>query len=345
MTAVIEVERIEREFKGPNGSTLKAVAGVDIAVQEGEVYGFLGPNGAGKTTLVRMLVTLLRPSAGSARVAGFDIVKQPGKVRSNIGVTLQEAALDPLMTGFELLQLQATLHGLRKSAASAKADELLERVDLVRARDARVATYSGGMRRRLDLAMSLIHEPRVLFLDEPTTGLDPISRKVLWDEVRSLNDSGTTVFLTTQYLEEADALADRVGIIAGGELVAEGTPAALKSDVGASRLEVTIHDEATRELARARLAARGRLIEPREGVTFCLQLAVGETQLAPYVVELDQAGVTVDRIDLVEPSLDDVFLLKTGNYFPSDADKAADQAAVVAEDELAAVVSSDGEKQ
>lgn len=323
MTPVIEVEGLVREFKGPNGTTLPAVDGVDLAVQEGEVYGFLGPNGAGKTTLVRMLVTLLRPTRGTARVGGSDIVREPGKVRAAIGVTLQEAALDPLMTGFELLQLQATLHGLRKKDASKKADELLERVDLVRAKDARLGTYSGGMRRRLDLAMSLIHDPKVLFLDEPTTGLDPISRKVLWDEVRALNDDGTTVFLTTQYLEEADALADRVGIISGGKLVAEDTPANLKADVGAARLEVTIHDEAQRARAGELLGKHGKLLDPRPGVNFYLQLAQGETRLAPYVLELDQAGITVDRIDLVEPTLDDVFLLKTGAHLEDDD---ADQA-------------------
>jgi ABC-2 type transport system ATP-binding protein len=323
MDSVIEVEGLVREFKGPNGTTLPAVDGVDLAVEKGEVYGFLGPNGAGKTTLVRMLVTLLRPTRGTARVAGKDIVRDPGGVRSMIGVTLQEAALDPLMTGFELLQLQATLHGMRKSAASAKADELLERVDLVRAKDGRLATYSGGMRRRLDLAMSLIHDPEVLFLDEPTTGLDPISRKVLWDEVRALNDDGTTVFLTTQYLEEADALADRVGIIAGGKLVAEDTPANLKADVGAARLEVTIHDEQQRGRAGELLARHGKLLEPRPGVNFYLQLPDGDTSLAPYVIELDQAGVTVDRIDLVEPTLDDVFLLKTGAHLEDDESEGA----------------------
>lgn len=323
MTPVIEVEGLVREFKGPNGTTLPAVDGVDLAVQEGEVYGFLGPNGAGKTTLVRMLVTLLRPTRGTARVGGSDIVRDPGKVRAAIGVTLQEAALDPLMTGFELLQLQATLHGLRKKDASKKADELLERVDLVRAKDARLGTYSGGMRRRLDLAMSLIHDPKVLFLDEPTTGLDPISRKVLWDEVRALNADGTTVFLTTQYLEEADALADRVGIIADGKLVAEDTPANLKADVGAARLEVTIHDDAQRARAGELLGKHGKLLDPRPGVNFYLQLAQGETRLAPYVLELDQAGITVDRIDLVEPTLDDVFLLKTGAHLEEDdAEKA-----------------------
>jgi ABC-2 type transport system ATP-binding protein len=327
MSDVIEVDAIERKFKGHGGEPLTAVDGVSFGVREGEVYGFLGPNGAGKTTIVRMLVTLLRPTGGTARVAGYDIVDQPGKVRSAIGVTLQEAALDPLMTGFELLQLQATLHGLRKSQASAKADELLERVDLVNARDGRVGNYSGGMRRRLDLAMSLIHEPSVLFLDEPTTGLDPISRRVLWDEVRALNNAGTTVFLTTQYLEEADALADRVGIIAKGVLVAEGTPNELKADVGASRLEITIHDPAMRDIARERLSAHGELLEPRPGISFCLKLQPGESQLAPYVVELDQAGVTVDRIDLVEPSLDDVFLLKTGEHISDEDESVAAVAA------------------
>lgn len=321
---VIETVGLERVFKGPDGTPLPAVDGVDIAVAAGEIYGFLGPNGAGKTTLVRMLVTLLRPSGGSARVAGHDVIREPAAVRAAIGVTLQEAALDPLMTGFELLALQATLHGLRRQAAARKADELLERLDLVRARDARVATYSGGMRRRLDLAMSLIHEPGVLFLDEPTTGLDPISRHVLWDEVRKLNAAGTTVFLTTQYLEEADALADRVGIIADGSMVAEGTPTQLKADYGAAQLEVTVHDSSQRDRARKLLEHHGRLNKPRDGVSFCLQLSAGETALAPYVVELDRAGVTVDRVDLVEPSLDDVFLLKTGQHFPSDRDDLSD---------------------
>lgn len=326
MSVVIEVEQIARSFKGPDGTPLAAVDGVNLQVAEGEVYGFLGPNGAGKTTLVRMLVTLLRPTSGTARIGGHDIVSDPGAVRTAIGVTLQEAALDPLMTGFELLQLQATLHGLRKSAASAKADELLERVDLVRAKDARLGTYSGGMTRRLDLAMSLIHEPKVLFLDEPTTGLDPISRKVLWDEVRALNRDGTTVFLTTQYLEEADALADRVGIIADGKLVAEDTPENLKADIGAARLEVTVNDESMHGRAREILGRHGALLQPRPGVSFFLQLPPGDTQLAPYIIELDQAGVTVDRVDLVEPSLDDVFLLKTGHHLEAESPEPAETA-------------------
>ena len=324
MAGIIEVSALERSFKGPDGTPLAAVDAVDLCVESGEIYGFLGPNGAGKTTLVRMLVTLLRPTGGSARVAGHDIVRDAAAVRASIGVTLQDAALDPLMTGFELLALQASLHGLRKRDAAAKADELLERVDLTYAGPQRVGTYSGGMRRRLDLAMSLIHEPGVLFLDEPTTGLDPISRKVLWDEVRRLNDAGTTVFLTTQYLEEADELADRVGIIARGRIVAEGTPAELKSAAGASKLEITIHDQAQLVIARDLLAARSELIEPPAGVSLCLRLEPGETALAPYVVALDQAGVTVDRIDLVEPSLDDVFLMQTGHHFRSDDNDAED---------------------
>ena len=203
---------------------IRAVDGLDLAVAAGEIYGFLGPNGAGKTTSVRILTTLLRPTAGVARVAGHDVVGAADAVRREIGVALQEAAIDPLMTGRELLRMQGALHGLRGPAARARAAELLERVGLTQAGDRRVGGYSGGMRRRLDLALALVHRPRVLFLDEPTTGLDPTSRGALWREVRALNDDGTTVFLTTQYLEEAEQLADRVGIIAAGRLVAEGTP-------------------------------------------------------------------------------------------------------------------------
>ena len=201
MANAIEAEGLEREYKGG----LKAVDGIDIAVEPGEVYGFLGPNGAGKTTTVRMLVTLLRPTGGVARVAGFDVAREPNEVRRRIGVALQEAALDQLMTGRELMELQATLHGIPAADVRDRADDLIRRVGLTEARDRRVGTYSGGMRRRLDLAMALIHAPEVLFLDEPTTGLDPVSRLTLWEEVRRLRDEGTTVFLTTQYLEEADS--------------------------------------------------------------------------------------------------------------------------------------------
>ena len=242
---------LERTYPGG----LRAVDGVDLRVEEGEIYGFLGPNGAGKSTTVRILTTLLRPTGGRAWVAGHDVVAEDRAVRRAIGVALQEAALDPLMTGTELLRLQGALHGLRRTQAAVRADELLERVELVEAADRRLGTYSGGMRRRLDLAMALVHRPRVLFLDEPTTGLDPASRAALWREVRPLNDEGTTVFLTTQYLEEAEQLADRVGIIDRGKIVAEGTPDDLKSHVGEPALHVELVDP-SRPSGRARRSRR-----------------------------------------------------------------------------------------
>src|SRR6266540_3539361 len=235
----IESNGLERTFEGG----VRAVAGVDLRIAEGEIYAFLGPNGAGKTTTVRMLTTLLRPTGGSARVAGFDVVSDAAKVRRTIGVALQEAALDPLMTGRELVRLQATLHGLPREEGRRKADALLERVDLVDAADRQIGTYSGGMRRRLDMASALVHEPRVLFLDEPTTGLDPVSRRAIWHEVSKLNDEGTTVFLTTQYLEEADQLADRVGIIDFGRIVAEDTPGRLKAQIGRPHLEIRLSED------------------------------------------------------------------------------------------------------
>src|SRR5688572_8625610 len=222
---------------------IEAVAGVDLEVRPGEVFGFLGPNGAGKSTTVRMLTTLLRPTEGTARVAGHDVVREADAVRRSIGVALQEAAIDPLMTGRELLRMQGALHGLRAGAARDRAQELLRRVGLTDAADRRVGGYSGGMRRRLDLALALVHRPQVLFLDEPTTGLDIQSRTALWDEVARLSrDDGVTVFLTTQYLEEADQLAARVGIIDHGKLVAEGTPQALKAEVGRPTVEVVPSD-------------------------------------------------------------------------------------------------------
>src|SRR3954454_11412150 len=237
MAAAVETRQIARRF-----GDLVAVAGVDLEVAAGEIYAFLGPNGAGKTTTVRMLTTLLRPTGGSAGVGGHDGVHEAADVRRAIGVALQEAALDPLMTGAELIRLQATLHALPRAEVGPRSDALLDRVGLTRAAHRPVGMSSGARRRRLDLAMALVHEPRVLFLDEPTTGLDPVSRQAIWEEVRRLNDEGTTVFLTTQYLEEADQLADRVGIIDDGRMAAEGTPGELKAEIGRSRLELTIAD-------------------------------------------------------------------------------------------------------
>jgi len=287
-----------------------AVDGVDLVVEQGEIFGFLGPNGAGKSTLVRMLTTLLRPSAGVARVAGHDVVTEAGAVRRSIGVALQDAAIDPLMTGRELVRLQAVLHGISRADADRRGDVLLERVGLTGAADRRVGTYSGGMRRRLDLALSLVHEPTVLFLDEPTTGLDPMSRLALWDEVRRLNGEGTTVFLTTQYLEEADLLAGRIAIIDGGRIVREGDPNTLKAAVGAHRLEVTVAPDqapAAREALRAFGSPR-----PAKGAAVAVGLAEGPAALSAALRALDDAGVVVEHVELDAPSLDDVFADATG---------------------------------
>src|SRR6266567_2387000 len=230
----IEAEKLVREFKkGP-----RAVDAIDLRVEPGEIYGFLGPNGAGKSTTVLMLTTLLPPTAGSATVAGYDVVTQGPDVRRSIGAALQEAALDPFLTGREHMRLQTSMHGLPKAERTARGDELLERVGLIEAADRRVGGYSGGMKRRLDLALALVHGPRILFLDEPTTGLDLQSRTALWDEVARLAaDDGVTVFLTTQYLGGADSLADRAGITGHGRIVAEGTPSELKSEIGLPPVE------------------------------------------------------------------------------------------------------------
>ncbi|MDX6632955.1 MAG: type transport system ATP-binding protein [Solirubrobacterales bacterium] len=316
----IEVEGLERKFSGG----VLAVAGVDLEVAEGEIYGFLGPNGAGKTTTVRMLTTLLRPTGGRATVAGHDIVSDAAAVRRSIGVALQEAALDPLMTGRELIRLQATLHGLARQEGRRRADDLLDRVDLSEAADRRIGTYSGGMQRRLDLAAALVHEPRVLFLDEPTTGLDPVSRKGIWEEVAKLNRGGTTVFLTTQYLEEADRLADRVGIIDRGKIVAEDKPSTLKQELGPPHLALSVAGDAT-DRVREVVARFGKPLPSGDGKVL-VELERGAGDIAPIVVALDQAGLAVESLELVEPSLDDVFVAKTG-YHLAEEEKAEAAAA------------------
>jgi ABC-2 type transport system ATP-binding protein len=305
MRPPIEASGLVRRF-----GDILAVDGVDLAVQEGEVFGFLGPNGAGKSTVVRMLTTLLRPSAGSASVAGYDVVDEAPLVRRSIGVALQDAAIDPLMTGRELLRLQSILHGIPRKEAADRGEDLLERVGLTAAGDRRVGTYSGGMRRRLDLALSLVHEPKVLFLDEPTTGLDPMSRISLWEEVRKLNEAGTTVLLTTQYLEEADQLASRIAIIDQGRIVRRGTPTELKAQLGSPTLEV---DVAAGQEEAARTAVAG-LGEPRadRGGGICIGLPAGAAEMAGVVRALDDAGVTVERVELHQPTLDDVFADATG---------------------------------
>jgi ABC-2 type transport system ATP-binding protein len=308
-TTPIVAEGLQRYF-GSGDDVVKAVDGVDLNIEPGEIFGFLGPNGAGKSTTVRMLTTLLRPTGGIGRVAGFDIVTEADSVRRNIGVALQDAAIDPLMTGTELLRLQAVLYGLPKSQHHTKAGELLERVGLTAAGDRRVGTYSGGMRRRLDLALSLIHEPSVLFLDEPTTGLDPMSRISLWEEIRRLNNDGTTVLLTTQYLEEADQLAKRIAIIDNGVIVRKGRPAELKAEVGSPTLFVTV-DESSHDVAAALLEKFGELRPSPEG-TLGVGLTDGPGAVSGVVRELDEAGITVRNLEMHEPSLDDVFAEATG---------------------------------
>jgi ABC-2 type transport system ATP-binding protein len=244
MSIAVEAEQLKKTFDA-RGNVVEAVRGVDLQVSSGEIFGFLGPNGAGKSTTVRMLTTLTSITSGSARVAGVDVAHDPDLARRRMGVALQEAGLDPRQTGREILVLQARLFGDSRKQAAARAEELLELVELTEAADRLTKTYSGGMKRRLDLASALVHQPDVLFLDEPTTGLDPASRLVVWDEVRRINDLGTTVFLTTQYLEEADQLCDRLAIIDGGLIVQEGTPQSLKDDLKARKgldVEPTLDD-------------------------------------------------------------------------------------------------------
>ena len=260
--AAIETHELAREFEGG----IKAVDGVDLEVAAGEIYGFLGPNGAGKTTTVRMLTTLLRPTGG--RAVGRRATTSPRTPERSGGRSASPCRRRrwiPLMTGRELLELQATLHGISKKEGRNKGRWLLDRVGLTLAADRRIGTYSGGMRRRLDLAAALMHTPEVLFLDEPTTGLDPVSRKAIWEEVRKLNEEGTTVFLTTQYLEEADQLADRVGIISGGKLVAEGTPGALKAEVGRPHLELSLVEQEGKESRAEDRPGPLRAPTPRQG--------------------------------------------------------------------------------
>jgi ABC-2 type transport system ATP-binding protein len=301
-SAGIEAVDLVREFKkGP-----RAVDGINLRVEPGEIYGFLGPNGAGKSTTVLMLTTLLPPTAGTAKVAGFDIVTEGPKVRSSIGAALQEAALDPLLTGNEHMRLQTSLHGLGKAEREERGAELLERVGLTKAADRKVGGYSGGMKRRLDLALALAHQPRILFLDEPTTGLDIQSRTALWEEVARL------------------ASEDGVGIIDHGHIVAEGTPAELKAEIGRPTVEVVPCDPGERERTAAVLARFG---EPGDAGTkgAAVLLAGGDTELAEVVRALDTEGITIETLQLHAPSLDDVFLAKTGRSLEG-AEEATEEA-------------------
>jgi ABC-2 type transport system ATP-binding protein len=293
--------------------SLTAVDELDLEIRAGEIYGFLGPNGAGKSTLLRVLCTLLRPSAGHAVVAGHDVVDEPQEVRFRIGVALQEAALDDRQTGRELLSLQGRLYGLTTSEIRVRLDEVLDLVDIGDAIDRRIATYSGGMKRRLDLAAALVHNPEVLFLDEPTTGLDPTSRASVWSEVRRLNSElGMTIFLTTQYLEEADELADRVGIISRGRLVAEGPTDVLKRSVGQDIIVVeTEGDDSTALDTLRHMDVVDGVSQNNERIT--ISTSDSSVALNSVVIALDKTHLRVKSLTLRTPTLDDVFAELTGS--------------------------------
>lgn len=308
MTSAITAQNLVRTF-GEN----VAVNGVSLSIERGEIYGFLGPNGAGKSTTVRMLTTLLNPTSGTATVAGFDVVTNTEDVRLRIGVALQDAALDMKQTGREILDMQGRLYGLSSTTRKERIEHLLGLVNIGNAIDDFVSTYSGGMKRRLDLAASLVHQPEVLFLDEPTTGLDPVSRAAVWAEVRKLNeDMGMTIFLTTQYLEEADELAHRVGIIAKGRIVAEGTPSALKRSIGADVIIAKVPEADAVRAAQVLHAVPGLDHVEVKGESIVIGVNNGGAALSPIAVALSGANITVNELTMRTPTLDDVFLETTG---------------------------------
>ena len=305
--ATIRATGLKRSF-----GELEAVRGVDLHVESGQIYGFLGPNGAGKSTTVKMLSTLLNPSGGTASVAGFDLATQADQIRLRIGVALQSSSLDPKQTGREILDLQGRFYGMNKTDRARRVQELSELIDIGDALDRRIGTYSGGMARRLDLATALVHQPTIVFLDEPTTGLDPASRASIWDEVRRLNvDFGVTVFLTTQYLEEADVLADQVSIIDDGRIVAQGTPDELKRSIGSDVIIVSVHGDSAAAAAIAGAVPGCGPVE-KHGQELTIVTADGSASIGPVAIALGGAGLTVTSMTLRRPTLDDVFLELTG---------------------------------
>jgi ABC-2 type transport system ATP-binding protein len=308
-TVAIRAEGLVRQF-----GDVTAVDGIDLEIPQGEIYGFLGPNGAGKSTTVRVLCTLTAPTGGAASVAGHDVVRHPERVRLRIGVALQDVALDDKQTGAELLHLQGRLYGLSGPEVAQRVAELRELIDIGDALGRRIGTYSGGMKRRLDLAAALVHNPEVLFLDEPTTGLDPVSRMAVWEEVRRLNDElGMTIFLTTQYLEEADELAHRVGIIDAGRLVAEDTPANLKHSIGDDVIFVRLEGDAAGARPVVELIPGVQAVEAR-GNELVVTASDGPSTIGPVAVALNECGTPVRDITLRTPTLDDVFLELTGTH-------------------------------
>jgi ABC-2 type transport system ATP-binding protein len=307
---MIETQDLRRTFKS-RGGAVEAVRGVDLQVAAGEIFGFLGPNGAGKTTTLRMLATLLKPTGGRATVAGADLAREPQTVRRRIGYVPQGGSTDPSETGRGELVLQGRLYGMDKSTAQARAKEVLAALDLEAAADRPTVTYSGGMRRRLDVGLGIVHRPQVLFLDEPTTGLDPQARARMWDEIRGLRELGTTVFLTTHYLEEADALADRLAIIDHGTIVAEGTADALKRQVAGDVITLGVDGDQQQVLATVRDQAFVREASTEDEL-IRLYVDQGDTAVPQILRILDSAGLSARTITLARPSLDDVFLRQTG---------------------------------
>jgi ABC-2 type transport system ATP-binding protein len=317
VTAGIRTEALVKHFT----PEIRAVDGIDLDIDEGKIFGYLGANGSGKTTTVRMLTTLLRPTSGRAEVVGLDVVKNAQRVRQTVGVALQEAGLDDLQTGRELLHLQGRLFGLGGRRLSDRIAYLLEVVDLEEAADRRVGTYSGGMKRRLDLAAALVHDPRILFLDEPTTGLDPISREAVWKYITTLNrEEGVTVFLTTQYLEEADRLADELAIIDRGTIIATGSPEELKASIGTDVITARIEgDDEDVSRARAAVASLDGAADVRVvDHAVVVYIRDGARHIAPMVLKLTESGVGVGEVTLSRPTLDDVFLRKTGHHIEAD---------------------------
>ena len=310
----ILTRNLVREF-----GAVKAVDGIDLAVHSGEIYGFLGPNGAGKTTVIRMLITLLSPTSGAITVAGYDAVAQPDQVRLRIGAALQEAALDDKQTGRELLTLQGRLYGLRGREIAARMSDLTDLIDIGDAMGRLIGTYSGGMKRRLDLAAALIHQPEVLFLDEPTTGLDPISRNRIFEEVGKINtELGVTILLTTQYLEEADALAHRVGIIDRGKLVAQGTPQELKHSRGSDLIIVKLDGDVSASIAQALQALPSVDAVDAHDSEVTVSTGNGAALVSAVALKLNELGVGVRELTLRTPTLDDVFLQVTGSRLQRD---------------------------
>ena len=314
---VIRAENVVKRF----GKETLALDGVSIAIRRGSIYGLLGPNGAGKTTLIRILTTLLEPDSGEAWVAGVDVVADPVTARTLIGLAGQSAAIDGFLTGRENVQMIGQLYGLERNEAKARTDDVLRRIELVDAADRQVKTYSGGMRRRLDLAASLVGRPEVMFLDEPTTGIDPKSRLDIWDIIRELQSSGTTLLLTTQYLEEADELADRIGVIDQGTLIAEGTANELKAQIGGTVIEVIVPEEEREQAIEMlrRVTSEEPMFEPNRGC-LVVQASDGTRTLMEVVRLLDEANLTPQDLEMHKPTLDEVFLSLTGRVAETEPD-------------------------